>query len=77
MARRKRLRRILVLSEVPARAFSLRPWMEPEIVPEPPEDERKALNEALARLLAQRPDPYSDWWRQGVDETVGPEDEPE
>jgi hypothetical protein len=49
--------------------------MEPEIVPEPPEDEREALDEALARLLAQRPDPYSDWWRQGVDETVGPEEE--
>jgi hypothetical protein len=49
--------------------------MEPEIVPEPSKEEREALDEALARLLAQRPDPYSDWWRQGVDEAVGPEEE--
>jgi hypothetical protein len=51
--------------------------MEPEIVPEPPEAEREALDEALARLLAHRPDPYSDWWRQGVRETVSPEEEPD
>jgi hypothetical protein len=68
-------RRTFVLSEVPPRAFSLLPSMEPEILPEPPEDEREALNEALARLLAQRPDPYSDWWREGVRETVEPEED--
>jgi hypothetical protein len=50
--------------------------MEPEIVPDPPEDEREALDQALARLLAKRPDPYSDWWRQGVRETVEPDEEP-
>jgi hypothetical protein len=50
--------------------------MGPQIVPNPPEDEREALDEALARLLARRPDPYSDWWRQGVRETVDPEEEP-
>jgi hypothetical protein len=50
--------------------------MEPEILPEPSEVERQALDEALARLLAQRRDPYSDWWRQGVRETVDPEEEP-
>jgi hypothetical protein len=49
--------------------------MEPEIVPEPSDDERAALDEALARLLADRPDPHSDWWRQGVRETVGLEED--
>jgi hypothetical protein len=50
--------------------------MEPEIVPDPSDDEREALDEALGRLLADRPDPYSDWWRQGVRETVEPDEEP-
>ena len=49
--------------------------MEPEIVPDPSDDEREALDEALGRLLADRPDPYSEWWRQGVRETVGPEED--
>jgi hypothetical protein len=49
--------------------------MEQEIVPEPSDDEREALDEALGRLLAGRTDPYSDWWRQGVRETVGPEED--
>ncbi len=48
--------------------------MEPEIVHEP-SDQREALDEALARLLAHRPDPYSDWWRQGVQETLAPEED--
>ena len=50
--------------------------MEREIVPEPPEGEREALDEALARLLAERADPYSEWWRAGVRETLNPEEEP-
>jgi hypothetical protein len=50
--------------------------MEREIVPEPPEEEREALDEALARLLAKPEDPYSDWWRSGVRETLNPEEEP-
>jgi hypothetical protein len=50
--------------------------MEREIVPEPPEEERTALDEALARLLAEREDPYNDWWRTGVRETLNPEEEP-
>jgi hypothetical protein len=50
--------------------------MEPEIVPEPPAHKREALDEALARLLAERPDPYSDWWREGVRETISIEEEP-
>jgi hypothetical protein len=49
--------------------------MEPEIFPKPSGDEREALDEALGRLLADRTDPYSDWWRQGVRETVGPEED--
>jgi hypothetical protein len=50
--------------------------MEREIVPEPPEGEREALDEALARLLAEPEDPYSEWWRAGVRETLNPEEEP-
>jgi hypothetical protein len=67
----------LPLSEVPPRAFSLPPSMEAEIVPEPPEAEREALDEALARLLAHPADPYSHWWRQGVRETASGEEEPD
>jgi hypothetical protein len=51
--------------------------MESEIVPEPPEGEREALDEALGRLLAERSDPYSEWWRAGLRETVSPEEEPD
>ena len=45
-------------------------------MPEPPVRDRKALDEALARLLFEREDPYSAWWRQGVRETISPEEEP-
>ena len=50
--------------------------MDARIVPEPPEDERQALDEALAHLLAERVDPYSDWWRAGVRELVEVADDP-
>ena len=50
--------------------------MDAEIVPEPPEDERPALDEALALLLTERIDPYSEWWRAGMRELVNPEEEP-
>jgi hypothetical protein len=50
--------------------------MDVDIAPEPPEDEREALDEALAHLLAKRADPYSDWWRAGLRETLNPEEEP-
>jgi hypothetical protein len=50
------------------------PSMEPEIVPEPPPGDRRALDEALSRLLAEREDPYSAWWREGVRETLSPEE---
>ena len=45
-------------------------------MPEPLPGDRKALDEALARLLSEREDPYSAWWREGVRETVSPEEEP-
>jgi hypothetical protein len=51
--------------------------MEARIVPEPPEDERQALDEALARLLAEPDDPYSGWWRAGARESITPEEEPD
>jgi hypothetical protein len=50
--------------------------MEREIVPEPSESEREALDEALARLLSERDDPYTEWWRAGIRELVMPEEEP-
>jgi hypothetical protein len=50
--------------------------MRVEIKPEPPEDEREALDEALARLLGERKDPYSEWWRTGAREALNPEEEP-
>jgi hypothetical protein len=50
--------------------------MEREIVPEPPQGEREALDEALGRLLAEHDDPYSEWWRAGLRETLSPEEEP-
>jgi hypothetical protein len=46
-----------------------------EIRPEPPEEEREALDEAPARLLAEPEDPRSDWWRAGLRETLSPEEE--
>jgi hypothetical protein len=51
--------------------------MEREIVPEPPEEEREALDEALARLFAEPEDPRNDWWRTGIREALNPEEEPE
>jgi hypothetical protein len=49
--------------------------VKPEISPEPSGDEREALDEALAHLLAEREEPRSDWWRAGVREALNPEDE--
>jgi hypothetical protein len=47
--------------------------------PEPTPDEREALEQALARLLAEREgaDPRSAWWRAGVEESVAGEPEPD
>ena len=38
--------------------------------PEPSPEEREALERALARLLAERAEPRSRWWRAGVAENV-------
>jgi hypothetical protein len=45
--------------------------------PEPTPEEREALDRALERALAERDHPRSAWWREGVNESVFPEDEPE
>ncbi len=43
--------------------------------PEPSPEEREALERALARLLAERAEPQSRWWRAGVAENVLPEED--
>jgi hypothetical protein len=45
--------------------------------PEPTPEEREALEQALARLVAERADPRGAWWREGVEESVSPDQEPE
>jgi hypothetical protein len=47
-----------------------------EITPEPSEEEREALEQALARLLEEPAEARSGWWREGIRESVSPEDEP-
>jgi len=44
--------------------------MELGITPEPPEEERAAVEDALRRLLAPPRPPESAWWRQGVRENA-------
>jgi hypothetical protein len=39
-------------------------------VPEPPPEEREAVERGLARLLEEQGDPRSAWWRAGVGETL-------
>jgi hypothetical protein len=51
--------------------------MEHEIAPEPSPEEREAIDEALARLLADPGDPRGAWWREGVRERTTPEEEPD
>jgi hypothetical protein len=43
--------------------------------PEPSPEEREALERALARVLAEREDPRSAWWRAGVAESVVAEED--
>jgi hypothetical protein len=43
--------------------------------PEPTPEEREALEQALARLLAEGGDPRGLWWRAGVEESVSPDPE--
>jgi hypothetical protein len=49
--------------------------MEHDIAPEPSADERQAIEDAVARLLAEPGDPRSAWWREGVRETTSPEED--
>jgi hypothetical protein len=51
--------------------------MELEWRPEPTPEEREALAEALARVLAERAEPRSAWWNEGVRESVSPDEEPD
>lgn len=39
-------------------------------MPEPPPEEREAVERALARLLEEQADPRSAWWRAGVGENL-------
>jgi hypothetical protein len=73
--RSRALRRIHSLSSAAPERFRLS-GMRSEISPEPPPDEREALEQALRRLL----DPTegvatSEWWRAGVRESVLDDDE--
>ncbi|HXV33504.1 MAG TPA: hypothetical protein VD769_05805 [Gaiellaceae bacterium] len=45
--------------------------------PEPAPDEREALERALARLLAGPADARGAWWREGIEESVSDEPEPD
>ena len=47
--------------------------MELDWRPEPTPEEREALELALSRALAERPEPRSAWWREGVLESVASE----
>jgi hypothetical protein len=50
--------------------------VELEITPEPPPEEREALERALARLLEEPRDQRGAWWRAGIYENVTePEEE--
>ena len=51
--------------------------MELDWRPEPTPEEREALERALARLLTERTDPRGVWWREGVQESLSPEPEPD
>jgi hypothetical protein len=44
--------------------------MDHEISPAPAPEDEEAIEAALARLLQERVDPYSAWWREGVRENL-------
>jgi hypothetical protein len=48
--------------------------MKPDFDPKPTDEEREALEIALARLLAPPSEPRTAWWRRGIEE--GLEEEP-
>ena len=49
--------------------------MDYAVRPEPSPEEREALERALPRLLAEHSDARSDWWRTGVRESLGPDED--
>jgi hypothetical protein len=51
--------------------------MEPTIVPEPSPEERAALEEALAEVIREPAEAYSEWWREGVREALTAPGEPD
>lgn len=51
--------------------------MELDWRPEPTPDEREALDRALVRALAEQGDAHGAWWREGVQESVSPEADPD
>jgi hypothetical protein len=44
--------------------------MEREVRPEPSSEELEAIDEALARLVAEPVEPRSKWWREGIRENI-------
>ena len=62
------------LSERAPRAFRLS-QVNLDWRPEPTPEEREALEQALARLLAEREDARGAWWRAGVGESLSPDTE--
>lgn len=50
--------------------YSERGMPELEIWPEPSEEEREALEAALAGLLSSGERPVSAWWQAGIEESV-------
>jgi hypothetical protein len=51
--------------------------MEIEITPEPSPEERAAIERALAGLRQDGTGERSGWWREGVAESLNPEEAPD
>lgn len=49
--------------------------MRPDFEPEPPPEEREALEVALARLLQEPVEARSAWWRRGQEEALDDDSE--
>ena len=45
--------------------------------PEPSPEQREVLEVALGRLLAAPAEPRSAWWRQGLEEALGDDSDPQ
>lgn len=50
--------------------------MDLHVKPEPEPEEREALERAVATLLGAPRDARSEWWREGLRETLSPQAEP-